>query len=346
MFKNGHLRLLMTLVGFERLGSDEDPEASWIVPGAATGDQLQQSLDLIKKVEFSPPSFDDGQEAGDFIRRTSAGSAYRKRAAFDDDEDGINDEDEDEEPLFPVGGPTPMDKSDALKALKKTRRRRRKEGSEDGEEGISDEVIQARLDARRAKEREKNRKIKSELFVHDSDEEEDEERDRAFFAAEEKIRERAKITIMKELLGGRSDETEKLSLPKKKNKKRQSSAIAEESDDEGMRVLGSRKRHSSTISINSDEESEARSGDSSPVPRDNPLDGSDDEATDTPMSSPHIKSSKAKRRKMSNNKEDSAPAIEQISEGIESDDEEDVPVVRPARQRVRAGFIVDSSDEE
>ena len=48
---------------------------------------------------------------------------------------------------------------------------------------------------------EKNRKIKSELFVHDSDEESDEERDKAFFEAEEKLRQKSKIAIMKELLG-------------------------------------------------------------------------------------------------------------------------------------------------
>ena len=103
VFKNGHLRLLMTLIGFQRDGENDDPAASWSIPPSLSSDQLKQSLDLIKKSEFSPPTFDDGREAADFIRRKSAGAAGR-RAVFDDEDEGI-DEDEDEEPLFPAGGP-------------------------------------------------------------------------------------------------------------------------------------------------------------------------------------------------------------------------------------------------
>ena len=351
MFKNGHLRLLMTLVGFQRIGVDDDPEASWVVPSPLFADQLKQSLDLIKKFEFSPPVFDDGQEAGDFIRRKSAAGANRKRAVFDDEDEGIDDDDE-EEFLFPAGGPTAMKKSEALEVLKKNRRRRRKEGTEDAEDnGLTDEQLKARAEARRQRELEKNRKIKSDLYVHDSDEEENEERDRIFFEQEEKLRQRSNITIMKELLGVGKD---KEAAPKANAKKRQSTALSDESDDDDIQLTSTRKRHSSAISVDSEDEAAPTSGRSSSVARDNVLAESDEEATDTPMSSPHDRSSHAKRRKVSSDDEAASPEPAAGEKNVTSssvlldddEDEDDVPAARPVRQRVRAGFIVDSSDEE
>ncbi|CZR58945.1 related to TOF1-topoisomerase I interacting factor 1 [Phialocephala subalpina] len=346
LFKNGHLRLLMKLVGLRRIGEDDDPEASWTVPSSLSAGQLKEARVLIEKSEFSPPIFDDGEEAGDFIRRKSSGFAARKKAVFDDEDDGIDDDDE-EELLFPAGGPTPMNKSEALKALKKTRRRRRGEGSEDEGTGLTDEQLEARNEARRQRELEKNRKIKSDLFVHDSDEEEDEERDRVFFEAEEKLRAKAKITIMKELLSAGKDKDKDSSTKSKKKKARTTS---DSDDEDDLPVTSSRKRQSSAISDGSDEEDIA-TGRSSSVARDNVLE-SEDEATDTPLSSPHPRSSKPKRRKVSSDEEDATPAASAPVEAVntmdlDDDEDEDVaPVSRPARQRTRAGFIVDSSDEE
>jgi replication fork protection complex subunit Tof1/Swi1 len=353
MFKNGHLRLLMTLVGFKKEGFDDELETPWIVPSSLSADQLKQSLDLIKKFEFSPPVFDDGKEAGDFIRRKSAGTAARRRAAFDDEDDDIDDDDDDAEPMFPAGGPTAMRKSDALAALKKTRRRRRREGTDDEPVSLTDEQLQRRADARRATELEKNRRIKSDLFVHDSDEEPDEEKDRIFFAAEEKLRERSKIQIMKELLGvGKDKATARLARKSRSNAGSDDSDDSDASDNNPLPT--SRKRQSSAISIDSDDEDAAGSGRSSSAARDNVLADSEGEATDTPMSSPHIRPSKAKRRKVSSPIEPDSPGPttsahpEKIAQETaeDSDDDEDTPVISTARQRVRSGFIIDSSDEE
>lgn len=360
MFKNGHLRLLMDLVGFRRIGEQDDPEGSWNIPSSISAHQLQQSLDLIKKSEFSPPVFDDGQEAGDFIRRKSAGAA-KKRVVFDDEDNGI--EDEDEEFLFPAGGPTEMKKSDALKALKKNRRRRRKEGTEDAEDnGPSDEVLKARAEARRLKELEKHRKIKSDLRIHSSDEEFDEERDAAFFAREVKIREKAKITIMKELLGVGKEE----GSAKKSSNKRQSSAISgdidededdDDDDDDTVPITSSRKRHSSALSEETDTQpARTRGRSSSTVQDDDVLADSNEDATDTPLSSPHARPSQKKKRKVIIEDVASSPAQSTRTETTKSrpvlldddedEDEDNVPVARPFRQRVRSGFIIDSSDEE
>jgi len=342
MFKNGHLRLLMVLVGFQRIGDVDDPEGSWIIPSPLSADQLKQPIDLIKKFEFSPPVFDDGQEATDFIRRKSTGRLAKKRAAFDDEDDEIGNEDE-EEFMFPAGGPTAMKKSDALAALKKSRRRRRKDGSEDAEDGgLSDEQLAIRAKARRLRELEKNRKIKSELLAQESD---DEEADRIFFAKEAE-RYKSKIAIMKELL---HVEKGKGNDGQVKNRKRHSSAISGDSSDENDVLLTTnKKRRSKVLSVGSDEDT---AHNSSPSAGDNVLVGSDDQETDTPMSSPHVRSQTKKQKVMGNERatspEDLVPeeGTNQVIADDDEDDEDDVPLSRP-RQRVRAGFIVDSSDED
>jgi replication fork protection complex subunit Tof1/Swi1 len=345
MFKNGHLRLLMTLLGLQRMSIDDEPDTVWIVPSPLTADQLKQSLDLIKQNEFSPPVFDDGREAEDFIRRKSAGSAAKRRQAFDDEDD--NDIDSDEEGLlFPAGGPTAMKKSDALELLKKSRRRRRKSGTWDEEPSITEEQRRKREEARKARELEKQRKIKSELFVHDSDDETDEERDRIFFKQEE-IRQRQKIAAMKELLGVGKSKIKETSKPSSTStgKKRRASDISSDSEkgstNEEESVPRTRERSSSTAS-----------------------DESEDEATDTLLSSPHPRSSQTKRIRLSseragsrqesptrevNGKKKGQEASDFGMHKIDDEDEdedEDVPVVKAVRRRQVAGFLVDSSDEE
>lgn len=321
----------MKLAGLTSIGASDDPDTSWIVPSAKSADQIKEALDLIKKFEFAPPTFDDGKGALDQIRRVSAGM-NRKRAAFDDEsDDGIDD---DEELLFEPGGPTAMKKSDALKALKKSRRRRRNEGSEERESrGLTDEQIEVRAAARRARELEKNRKIKSELYVHDSDEE-DEEKDRIFFEAEERLRQQNKINIMKELLG--------VGQQKENSKKRMAGALDVEGDaasDEDVVMTGSKKRASSAISLDSDVEVGGIGDDTDSEEEEN-------EKTDTPISSPH-RSAQPKRRKLLIDDDDNLPSATRGAMEIDDEDEENiVPVANPRRPRVRAGFIMDSSDDE
>ncbi|KAH6715243.1 timeless protein-domain-containing protein [Leptodontidium sp. MPI-SDFR-AT-0119] len=361
MFKNGHLRLLMTLVGFRRAGDEDDPEGSWTIPSSLSADQLKEALDLVKKFEFSPPIFDDGQEARDFIKRKSASTVARKRAVFDDD-DGIDADEEEEELLFEPGGPTAR-KSDALKELKKKRRLRRREGTEDDEDGedrrLTEEQLNARAEARRQRELEKNRKIKSEMYVVDS--EDDEEADAAFYAKEQELRERTTRLFHEEQEKMRQrNNIEKmkdlLHVGKEKEaKKRQSSAITADSDDDDDDPLlaGIRNDRTRASPEQSDDGAGRASARSSSAARDDVLAESEDEATDTPMSSPHIRPSQSKRRKVFKEANPASPEPEAVKTSsmmvIDDDDDEDeevVPVARPARQRMRAGFIMDSSDEE
>ena len=272
MLKNGYLRLLMTLVGLRRIGDENDIDTPWVVPSDLSAAQLKEALTLIKAAEFDPPTFENGYNAEAQIRRVSA-AQNRRRAAFDDESDnGIDDDDA--EILFPAGGPTPMSKSDAFAALKKTRRKRRRSGSED-DDALDEEQLAARDQARRAKDLEKQRRIKSELFVHDSDDESDAERDEAFFAEEEKTRAR----VRRGLLVAEAIGTAASGVEKRKPKARVVAAVNESDSDEDAVVAvsppssGSRKR---SVEVESGEEME----------------------TETPLSSPHTRPSGAKRARL------------------------------------------------
>ena len=91
-------------------------------------------------------------------------------------------------------------------------------------------------------------------------------------------------------------------LEQRIRKKRQLSAVSVDSDEDEVMVTSSRKkRQSSAISIDSDDDGAPPSGRSSSAARDSVLAESEsgNSATDTPMSSPHAKSSQTKRRKVS-----------------------------------------------
>ncbi|OBT44729.1 hypothetical protein VE00_05323 [Pseudogymnoascus sp. WSF 3629] len=325
MLKNGYLRLLMTLVGLRRIGDENDIDTPWVVPSDLSSAQLKEALTLIKAAEFDPPTFENGYNAEAQIRRVSA-AQNRRRAAFDDESDhGIDDDDA--EILFPAGGPTPMSKNDAFAALKKTRRKRRRSGTED--DALDEEQLAARDRARRAKDLEKQRKIKSELFVHDSDDESDAERDEAFFAEEERTR----AKVRRGLLVAEAIGTAASGVEKRKPKVQVVAARVESDSDEDAVVAvsppssGSRKR---SVDVESGEEM----------------------GTETPLSSPHTRPSGAKRARLDTEDIESregSPAAGGKDVGmvdLDDDDDEDIPAPRRPRGRAFGGFVVDSSDEE
>lgn len=326
MLKNGYLRLLMTLVGLRRIGDENDIDTPWVVPSDLSAAQLNEALTLIKAAEFDPPTFENGYNAEAQIRRVSA-SQNRRRAAFDDESDNGIDDDDDAEILFPAGGPTPMSKSDAFAALKKTRRKRRRSGSEDE---LDEEQLAARERARRAKDLEKQRRIKSELFVHDSDDESDAERDEAFFAEEEKTRARVRRGLLvAEAIGTAASGVEK------RKPKVQVVTVGGESDSDEDAVVavsppssGSRKR---SVEVESGDEME----------------------TETPLSSPHTRPSGAKRARLDTEDVESlggSPVVVSAKDvgmvDLDDDDDEDIPAPRRPTSRAFGGFVVDSSDEE
>ncbi|KAL2157227.1 hypothetical protein VTH06DRAFT_6363 [Thermothelomyces fergusii] len=406
IFKNPHLRLLMKLVGLERLAPslDETPDSIWVVPGTIPADSLKETISLISQAEFNPPTFEDGKLAEDQLRRKSSA---RKRAARggDDDEDG-----DDNGILFPRGGPTTRKRTaeDEPPPPKRQRRRRRRRG--DDEE--TEEQREERARARRKRERERARRIKSAMYVDlredDSDWEGNKEADREFFARE---RERQAIKdasfglsdgsrpsgvgvdLWEELLGlGGGEDGEAEDEGAKRGRKRKSvsggdgDAVSGDDDDdkddddddgatdesEDESESGSESSSSSSSSVaarpaparrpnkrprrsaqkkgkkavetsnrNSSDEDEEMTGADGPT--DSPQSSSKDGAVtnDTPLSSSPGRRTAEKRGEREGG----------MGNGDGDGDEDDgVPVVRTAaakaRPRARAGFIVESSDEE
>lgn len=362
MFKDNKLRLLMTLSGFDRLGIDDQQGAIWIIPSALSARELHETHDCIDRHRRDPVMQygDDGDSmnAGDMLRRTANTAAKQRRAEYDDDSDGdgIIDDGE-EEFLFPAGGPVndKTRKKDALKAMKSKRRRRRHAaGSEDEDGGLSDATREARRKARLETDREKRRKIKSNEFVGDSDD--DDEADADFFRREEEMRRGQAGRVMEALRAGRVEKkAEGVQGVAKKEAKRKGDTL-----NAGG---GKRRKPSPERLVVSDEDvmSLGGAGSSSPPAERAFLISSEDEATDTPLSSPHSASSQTREH------EDSAQdgigrKIEAVTLGGRVDTEEgdrqgvgdadereigsdeDLVVKRPAGRRKQMMVVSDDSD--
>ncbi|KAI1635930.1 timeless protein-domain-containing protein [Biscogniauxia mediterranea] len=316
MFKNSHLRLLMKLVGLERLvpTMEETPDSAWVISSNLSSEQLQESLDMINRAEFDPPTFEDGALAEHQLRRKTA---PRKKAAFADDDEGQGDDDDDA--LFPAGGPTTRKFADEfLDKPKKTRRRRRRNSDA---ESLDDEELKEKARARKEREKAKAQRFKSDLYVHASDDESDDgERWAEFYANEERIRQRQNAVAQTVL---------KPASPKVAEKRKALALLSDESDNDDDLIF------SQGNMVDEDE--------SAPSGTDNtPLSSSPRAAGST---------SGAKRRRLSREPKASETQEEpdNVDQDMEDADDEDLPVSKPIqrrRPRARAGFLADSSDEE
>ena len=360
IFKDNKLRLLMSLVGFERIGIDDEPDATWIIPSSITSQQLQETHAVLERHRDNPI-----MQYGDEDPLTAEEMLCRKptvkpRADYDDDseDDGAVSNSE-EDFLFPAGGPTNR-KSNALEELKKNRRKRKRVDPDEPRE-IDDETREAWRKARHMTDLEKRRKIKSDLYVHDSDEEEDEEKNLEFFAREEQRREGQSLKVLEALRtgnlsgvaedDGKSGKSKKRktqsSGPSKQKKKRISQQLSEDDD-------------SASNDSDTDEDMLITSGASSPPDR-KAFETSEDEASETPLSSQHMHSSQELKQKehpdeaSDSDTQPSSPTrvlvrkkvdAMQLDAREEDEDDDDAPVVRRAGRRVRAGLLVDSDEDE
>jgi len=335
LFKDNKLRLLLSLVGCIRLGAHDDPEATWVIPAALTSAQLQVSIDLIHKFEFDPPTYEDGQNPEDLLRRKTAPRKSARRVDWDDsDNDVIDDDDVEDLGEYGPDGPTSREADGTRKVLK--RRRRARSPVE-----LNDEEREERARARREREIEKQMKVKSTMFVHDSDDEDDAERDAIFFAAEESRRLRAAAEGASMMLagaghgggkkrkaegGGRNGVKKRKSPMRKKRGPFDSSD--EDEDDDGDEEMDEDE------SVSSRALSEKRDGEDE--------DSEEEvEGTDTPLSS---------QPRTSTEKANVSQAVTVDSDEVMADasDEEDgpVPARKPAARNMRGGFVIDSDSED
>ncbi|KAI5373318.1 Topoisomerase 1-associated factor 1 [Alternaria postmessia] len=333
MFKDNKLRLLMNLVGFERLGEHHDPDAAWINPSSLTSTQLQEAIDLIRKFEFDPPTYEDGKAPEDLLRsKAAAARRSTRRAEFDDDSDGIDrDLEEEDHGEYAKGGPTTRDADTDVPRKTLKRRRRQKTPVE-----LDEEEQDRRAEARRKKEIEGKAKALSKMYVYDSgDEDWDAEEHAAFFAREEAIREENRKVLKKSLVLGTVEpavsvgKKRKADATVKKSKRSKKKALFEDSDDD-MEDAESTQ----AASVTEDNEDEDEDGEGT---------------TDTPLSSQNANAMTAESDTDTPRKpaSSSAKAVDTaMADADTDDDEDDAPVARRAAPRnTRAGFVIDSDSE-
>ena len=358
IFKEASLRLLMTLSGMERLSIEDEPNATWIIPSSLNSADLRHTHEVIEQHRKNP-IFDYGDDdplsAEEMLRRKPAEKA--ERAEYDDDSegDGIgSDDDLGNESLFPFSGPVdrPNSHHKALDALKAKRRKRRHSNPIE----LDDQTLEARRKARHKADLEKAKMVKSAEFIRDSDDESDEERDRAFFAREEMRRKGQGEKIREAFAAGRikrnieGEHVKPAAASSKPSKKRKSA----HGEGEGSRKRKKTDSSSSNHGSEDDVDMATNNGSSSPPRRAQSISSAESEDEITPLSSPPLVSlslsSKAAsdpaQLEPSSSQEGASKVPESSLEVMdgEEDDEDDIWVSK-ARRRGRVAVLEDSDDD-
>jgi replication fork protection complex subunit Tof1/Swi1 len=305
MFKNARLRLLMKLIKFEMTGLEDVLGATWIVPSTLSASELEETKQLLIRLEATPwtPDHED-ETAADMLRRTrhvTAEDAELRRDAFIDDSEG---DDQVEDFMFPDNIRQPSAK-DVIAKLKKSRKRKY------AAEPLDDDVLEARRKAKEDAALDRRRKIKSELYIRDSDDEMDDEERVEFFRREEEGRRRQEERIKKAMSLGASEN------PEPTRKRRVDSDVDMEDAPAELETASSQPQQ---------------------------LDSDDSGIEETPLSSQGSIPAPRQLKKI-----DQPTATVPATKGgfVDNDfDEDDEPIVSTARRRVHGGFIVDSDDDD
>ncbi|KAL3441901.1 topoisomerase 1-associated factor 1 [Aspergillus insuetus] len=343
MFSNAKLRLLMTLVGFERLGQENVEGISWVIPSSSSSPELRALKSTIDKALVIGAT--DERDPRDLLCRKYGNQprGVAEQATLDVNF-GSDSEGEDIVPDGPLFPPNPRSKSNALDELKKKRKKRKDNGEADP---LDEETLEERRKARDENARARLAKIKSDLFVHASDEETDDEADQEFFRLEEERRKEQSERIKEALLLGRTEAPSDTSK-KKKRGKRANETTAGEAEAGGKR----RRRSFATPELNDDDDvlmgdlgtpSRASSVgdlsiDANGVDKDALTSPSDDELEIDDLG---FGQGREKTLELRPSDYTSDPKGDATNEEYE----DDAPVSAPARRRIRAGFVIDSDSE-
>ncbi|KAJ5108811.1 hypothetical protein N7456_005486 [Penicillium angulare] len=341
MFANAKLRLLMGLVGFERLGVEDVPGASWVIPPNLTASDMRESISNIHQTIVNPIPEGTDEDPRTLLKRRETNSG---RTSGIHENLGVNfgseSEGEDVVPdgiLFP---PNPRSKSNALDDLKKKRKKKSKKDDEAEHEPLDDETLEARRQSRLTNALARQQKIKSDLFIHASDEESDAEGDKEFFRLEEERRKAQAENVKHALLTG--------IVEKSTAKGKKKASVRKRKSDEGISAAGKSKRQRrGSDSAGSDLESDgdddilmADVQDQSPRSQQEvSTSHGAGEDEDTPLTSAEDDMDFDDDLAFSRN-----PLPKPSESKNDSDDElENAPVV--TSRRMRGGFVLDSDSE-
>lgn len=324
----------MTLVKLERLGMEDVAGAQWVVPSVLSSQDLKNTKIIIDQSLDKPISNDNDprellrRKYGENARGGDTGSTGNVN--FGSDSEG-----EDDVPdgfLFP---PNLRTKSNALDELKQKRKKKRNQDVE--KEPLDDETIEARRQTRLDNARARQAKIKSDLFIHASDEESGD--DEEFFRLEEERRKAQADRVKKALLtgdlgdgpgkkkGGRKRKSDVAGFQSKRQRRPQAEANGGRDGDNDDDTLMTGAGDAS--------EKESPTGDTRPAPIEDDLDFDDDLAF-----------GRDRRRESDSVDQDEMLATKTADTNIVGDDEdEDAVSTAPGRRRMRAGFVIESDSE-
>lgn len=219
MHKRAKVRLLLTVCGFEQ-AQKPSPTAlhlppPWLIPSSLSSSHLHDLLQSINSNILKPITEFDGEEPSLLIRR-----ARVSRESHDDSNDEmfirdgfaprsafINDDSSSEgsETFAFPDNLRPRDPYKGKPQKKRTLKRKRPSRDDDGNEFDEDDLAAQRRQAREEAALERRRKIKSELYIRESDEEADEEAEAEFFRMEELRRREQEGEVERAMMVGREE---------------------------------------------------------------------------------------------------------------------------------------------
>ncbi|KAF7718604.1 Uncharacterized protein PECH_006334 [Penicillium ucsense] len=344
MFTNAKLRLLMESVGLERLGQEDVRGAQWVVPDRMTSDELNETISNINKSILNPMPEGTDEDPRQMLRRKETSSARESLApGAPNVQFGSDSEGEDVVPDGPLFAPNPRSKSSALDELKgKRKKKSRKVDDGDDAEPLDDAVLEERRQARLAAALARQNKIKSDLFIHASDDETDEEADREFFRLEENRRREQAVNVKKAMMLGDALQVE--TGKKEKDGTGKKSAVRKRKSD-NVAIQSKRRRASSSASDGDDDDDDLLMADADETSSHSPQAGASADrgfrGEDAALSLTDDEMDFDDDLVFSRDRAAKAAALEKTAG---SDDDEDVPVA-PSSRRMRGGFVIDSDSE-
>ncbi|RAK98003.1 putative DNA repair protein (Tof1) [Aspergillus ibericus CBS 121593] len=340
MFSNAKLRLLMTLVKFERLGVEDVPGASWVIPSTTRAQDLREMKSFIDKYLEKAFRGTLGRDPRELIRRKYGG---RKLADNHDNPDihfGSDSEGEEEVPDGPLFPPNPRSRANPAKEPQKKKKRKGRNADEDDEDdAVDEETLEERRQARLENTRARLAKIKSDLYVHASDEDTDEEADKEFFLLEEQRRKDQAQRVKKALLTGITEDAAGASS-KTGQRKRQNNRLSTQTGE----AQSKRQRRGETDEEDEDDDVVMGGVDVSSPPQ-SEREGTPSREMEDDFDFDDDLAFSRDRGKGLGSLGDQNQDSNEPDDVMAPDEDEAVPMAAASRRRVRAGFVVDSDSE-
>jgi replication fork protection complex subunit Tof1/Swi1 len=315
--------------------------SSWVVPSSLSSETLFAIVSTIEKGLENPVTEIDGLDPREQIRRVPTAEPKETHQTTLDVDFGSESEGEDAIPDGPLFPPNIRSKSNALKELKEKRKKRSKRDDYD-KEPLDDATLEERRRVREENARERQAKIKSDLFVHDSDDESDEEADKEFFEREEAVRKAQDQRVREALINKALEEDASNEQSKKKKPtRRKRRSMEDDQSDKDTESEGQKKRR---ITVSGFEMSDDDEDDDVLMTGTNGDLGSRGASTSQGVEEDDTPPISTEQEEWDLDKELEQQKSAAVVATHDDDSEEDGPVAG-SRRRARAGFVIESDSE-